>query len=213
MTDKQLRDDVLKELDWEPSVDAADIGVTVENGIVTLSGNVPTYSQKIAAETAARRVKGVRAIVQMLEVRLGVADGDEVLARRALDVLDWNVSIPKGAVQVEVSHGLVVLSGQVDWEFQRRAADEAMHKLGGIVGVVNNISLRPRVSPSDVKMRIQTALERHADIEAAKVHVDVDGGKVTLTGKVKTWNERDLIESAVWAAPGVRTIEDRVSIG
>jgi osmotically-inducible protein OsmY len=128
-------------------------------------------------------------------------------------VLDWNVSIPKGAVQVEVSHGLVVLSGQVDWEFQRRAADEAMHKLGGIVGVVNNISLRPRVSPSDVKMRIQTALERHADIEAAKVHVDVDGGKVTLTGKVKTWNERDLIESAVWAAPGVRTIEDRVSIG
>jgi len=213
MSDKQLRDEVLKELEWEPSVDAAKIGVTVENGVVTLSGDVPSYSQKIAAMTAARRVKGVGAIVQKLEVRLSVADGDEVLARRALNVLDWNASIPKGAVQVEVSHGLVILTGQVDWEFQRRAADEAVHKLDGIVGVVNNITLRPRVSPSDVKMRIQTALERHADIEAAKVHIDVEGGKVTLTGNVRTRTERDIIEGAVWAAPGVRAIEDRVSIG
>jgi osmotically-inducible protein OsmY len=213
MSDKELRDNVLNELDWEPSIDAGAVGVTAADGVVTLSGRVPTYSQKLKAETVARRVKGVRAIIQKLDVRPVGTDDDEALAQRALNLLDWSVTVPPGAVKVAVSHGLITLTGQVDWEYQRRAAEDAVHKLGGIVGVLNSITLTPRVSPSDVKARIQSALERYADIEAQKINVEFNDGKVTLTGNVKTWSEHDVVESAVWAAPGVHAVDDRVTVG
>lgn len=213
MTDKALRNSVLQELDFEPSVDASDIGVTVDDGVVTLTGRVADYAQKLAAEEAARRVKGVKAIVQELDVKPAHFDSDESLAHRALSVIDWNVSVPSGAVQVRVAHGMVTLSGQVEWAFQRHSAEEAVRKLGGVTCVINNITLKSRVQPVDVRRRIVDALDRYADLEASGVSFDVVDGKVTLRGRVKSWAERGVIERAAWSAPGVRTVEDHVTVG
>ena len=213
MSDTDLRNHVLMELEFEPSLDAVDIGVTVKDGVVTLAGHAPSYAQKVAAETAARRVKGVQVVVQKIEVRPVRADSDEQLARRALDLLDWDVTIPHGAVKPDVTGGLITLTGEVEWEYQRRAAAEAVRRLAGVIGVINNISLRPRVSPTDVRERIQRALERYADLEAHGVHVEVTDGKVVLTGKVKSWGERDVLQAAAWSAPGVRAVEDKVTVG
>lgn len=213
MSDKDLRSRVVEELDWEPSVDAADIGVTANDGVVTLSGHVRTYVQKMTAERAAWRVKGVKAIVQQIEVRLSAPNDDEAIARRAVNLLDWDASVPPGKVRVSVAKGLIALSGEVDWEYERRAAENAVRKLAGIVGVSNDITLKARVQPADVRARIEDALERYADLEAKGVRVDVADGRVTLSGKVRSWGERDVLERAAWAAPGVRMVEDRVTIG
>lgn len=214
MNDIELRQLVIDELEFEPSIESAGIGVSAENGVVTLSGHVPSYSQKIAAERAAWRVKGVKAIAQEIEVRLpgSARTNDDEIAARALNMLAWNTSVPDGAVKVRVASGWVTLSGQVDWNFQRMAAESAVRKLTGVVGVVNDITLKSTVKVGDVKQKIVDALKRHAELEARDIRVEVHDGTVRLEGAVDTWDERQAVERAVWSAPGVRGIEDWLRI-
>jgi osmotically-inducible protein OsmY len=214
MDDKALRKWVQDELDWQPSVDAADIGVTVENGIVHLTGHLPTYSQKLAVESAVKRVKGVRGYVEDLQVRLSPdSSSDEVIAGRVANLVEWDVSLPKGTIKVKVEGGYVTLTGEVNWNYQRTAAEQGIRRLAGVRGVSNQIFVKPQVKATDIKRRIEDALERQADLEAHKISVTVEGSKVRLDGKVRAWFERDIIERAAWAAPGVQSVEDHVSIG
>jgi osmotically-inducible protein OsmY len=215
MTDKYLRQVVIDELDFEPSVDAANIGVAVENGVVTLSGHVGSYAEKMAAERAVQRVKGVHGIAEEIEV-LYPSDkkmADDQIAERAINIISWDARIPKDAVMVKVQKGWVTLTGSVAWNYQKMAAGSAVRKLAGVVGVSNSIEVKPRVQTTDVKKSIVDALKRNADVEAGAIRINVDGGKVTLEGKVKAWYERNLVEHAAWSVPGVRTVEDHLTIG
>jgi len=214
VTDKLLKELVQDELDWEPSVDAADIGVIVENGVVRLTGRVPTYAQKYATEMAVKRVKGVRGIVEDLEVApFKQTTSDESIAERLANSFDWDASIPKNAVKIKVENGYVTLSGEVKWQYQRLAAESRARNLYGVRHVLNLITVKARVQVPDLKRRIEDALKRQAELEADRITVTVLGDKVQLTGKVKAWSEREAIERAVWAAPGVTTVEDNVHIG
>ncbi|MFI4974371.1 MAG: BON domain-containing protein [Caulobacterales bacterium] len=214
MDDKTLRQQVIDELDWDPSVDAASIGVTAAAGIVTLSGHVASYAEKLRAEAAAKRVKGVHAIAEEIEVRLDCAPrhSDQEVAHHALEALDWDVMLPSAAIQLKVAHGWVTLSGELDWEYQRRAAEADVRKLSGVVGVTNAITLRPKFTPADVSQRIRDALERDAELESRAIQVSVTGDRVRLDGAVHTWRERDAVERAAWSAPGVRAVEDHVRV-
>ncbi len=214
MTDLLLKQEILDELDWEPSVDAAHIGVTVHDGVVTLTGHVPTFAQKLAAERAAKRIKGVRAVAEEIEVRLPSDHkiDDEDIAKRALDSLAWRVGVPDEGVQVLVQRGWITLRGEVDWQFQRKAAENAVRLLAGVTGVSNQISLKPSDQPGDLKRRIESALARNALNEAGDLRVTLAGGRVTLEGTVHSWHDRRLVEDAVWAAPGVSAVDDRIQI-
>jgi len=215
MNDLHLRQTILDELEFEPSIDAADIGVTTDSGIVTLTGHVRSYAEKEAAERVVRRVKGVRGIAAEIEVRIfGPKEtDDDDIARRAVKMLDWNVSVPKDSVQVRVLNGWVTLRGEVEWQYQKNAAYDAVHGLGGVVGVSNLVELKPRITAIDVKKRIEDALQRDAALEANAIKIDVQGRKVTLSGKVKTWSERQAAERAAWSAPGIATLDDRLTVG
>ena len=215
MNDKQLRSDIIDELDFEPSIDSASIGVAVDNGVVTLTGHVPSFWQKSTLERIVWRVKGVKAIAQEVEVRLPMdkKDADDQIAERALSILAWDVSVPDNAIRVKVQDALVTLSGEVNWHYQRQAAENAVRKLSGVLAVINSITIKPMVQSSDVRQRIEGALKRHAEVEANKIIIDVkDNGVVTLDGTVDNWEERQAVERAVWSAPGVRTINDRIAI-
>jgi len=215
MGDKQLRQNVLDELEFEPSVDAAHIGVAVDDGVVTLSGHVSSYFEKLAAEQAVRKIKGVRAIAQEIEVRYpsDKKTADDEIAKRALSVIEWHAMIPQGAVKVTVQKGLVILAGEVSWQYQKKTAEDAVRKLSGITGVINNISLKPTASVSDVKKKIEGALARHAHIEADAIRVNVrDGSKVMIEGKVESWEQREAVEDAVWSVAGVQSVDDRLTI-
>jgi len=215
MDDITLRKNILDELEFEPSIAAANIGVAVESGIVTLSGHVSSYSQKEAAERVVRRVSGVRGIAQELEVRLlgAYRTDDDDIARRAANMLDWNVSLPRNGVQVKVQKGWLTLTGKVEWQYQKEAAAYAVHDLAGVTGISNLIEIAPRVSATDVRKRIEDAFKRDANIEAQGVRVEVSDGSVTLKGKVRTWSERRAAERAAWSAPGIKTLNDHLSIG
>lgn len=215
MNDKDLRQFVLDELEYEPSIDAADIGVAAENGVVTLTGYVPNYAQKLAAERAAWRVKGVKGIAQEIQVRLPghTRSNDDEIAQRALNILAWSTQVPSDAIRVKVSDGWITLSGQVDWNYQRNAAEFEVRKLSGVLGVINCIELKPKAQVGDVKQRILDALKRHAEIEAGRIRVDVrNDGTVRIEGEVDNWDERQAVERAVWSASGVRAVEDRLRI-
>ena len=191
MDDKQLRQHVLDELEFEPSIDASNIGVAVDDGIVTLTGHVSHYPEKIGAECAARRIKGVHAVADEIEVRCPGATSDEEIARRALNILKWYAMVPEEAVQVTVEKGWVTLTGEVVWQYQRNAAEDAVRKLFGVVGLTNSISIKSTTNASDIKTKIEDALTRHAQKEAQAIRVTVrDGNKVVLEGKVGSWNER-----------------------
>jgi osmotically-inducible protein OsmY len=215
MTDKDLRRDVLDELDFEPSLDAGDIGVAVADGVVTLTGDVGSYAEKVEAERAVRRVKGVRAIAQEIQVRPHNAKKieDDQIAARALAIIDWSVHLPKDAIQVKVAQGWITLTGEVPWWFQADAAEEAVRKLSGVVGVLNLCEVKPRVQPSAVKDRVLEAFKRNALFEADAIKVTVAGDKVTLEGNVTALAERDAAERAAWSAPGVRSVEDWITVG
>jgi osmotically-inducible protein OsmY len=216
MNDKELRQLVIDELEFDPRIDSADIGVAAENGVVTLSGHVPTYIQKIAAERATWRVKGVKGIAQKIEVRLpgDKKQNDDEIAQRALNVLAWDVTVPRDCVRVKVADGWVTLSGSVRWNYQRDAAAKEIRKLGGVKGVTNSIQLQSTVQAGDVKQRIQDALKRHAEVEADEVRVNVlDNGSVRLDGHVENWGELQAVKRAVWSAPGVQSIDDHLVIG
>tara|TARA_R110002074_G_scaffold114289_1_gene244312 strand:- start:363 stop:1010 length:648 start_codon:yes stop_codon:yes gene_type:complete len=214
MDDAVLKDLVEEELEWEPSVDATDIGVGVEDGVVTLMGYVSSFTQKMAAERAVSRVKGVRAIAQELEVRFAGMDteADDRIAKRALDVLDWDVAIPSGAIKVKVQNGHVTLSGEVDWRYQANRARDKIDGLPGVKAVSNLIQIKPKVSGKDVKEQIEQALKRDAELDAKTIRVSVQDGKVTLEGNVHTWHDREVAEQAAWAAPGVQDVIDRIRI-
>ncbi|WP_238929749.1 BON domain-containing protein [Sphingopyxis terrae] len=213
-TDSQLQHDVLAELEWEPAVDHADIGVAVNDGVVTLSGYVKSFAEKLAAEKAVRRITGVKAIAEEIKVRLASDSkiADHEIARRIVDMIAWTASIPDDKVKVKVEHGWVTLSGTVDWYFQSMEARKAAARISGVVGVTNLIEVKPLPAPADVKSRIVSAFKRQADLDAAAVTVTTDGGTVKLSGKVHAWNERSIAERAAWSAPGVTKVVDFLSI-
>lgn len=215
MSDSSLRQNILDELEFEPSIDANDIGVAVEDGIVTLSGHVQNYSQKQAAERIVARVKGVRGIAEELEVRYPGGSGvaDDEIARRVLDTLKWSTRVPDGKVQVTVQKGWVTLTGSLDWNYQKVGAANAIEDLKGVTGVTNKITIKPQVTSVDVRTRIEEALKRSAEVEAGDIKIDVAADKVTLKGRVKTWSERWLVEDTAWATPGVTHVSDELIVG
>jgi osmotically-inducible protein OsmY len=213
-TDSQLQHDVMAELEWDPSIHHCDIGVSVTNGVVTLSGLVRSYAEKIEAEKAVHRVAGTRAIAEELEVRYpsDAKTADSEIAKRIVDVIAWDALVPADSIQVKVEHGWVTLSGAVGWFYQKEAARRAAGRITGVVGISNLITLRHAPVASDIKERIMAAIKRSAHTDAASVTVLTDGGKVTLGGRVKAWSERQIAERAAWAAPGVTSIEDNIII-
>ena len=213
-TDTQLKQDVIAELDWEPSVNAAQIGVQVKDGVVTLTGHVDSYAEKWDAERAAQRVSGVKALAVEMDVKLPGSSkrNDADIARSAENVLLWTTYCPKDNVKVMVEGGFITLSGEVEWEYQRRAAARAVRYLMGVKGVSNNIGMKPKVSSSAVKSDIEAALKRRAKADAQNISVEVRGADVTLTGTVHSWSERELAEHSAWGTPGVRKVVDNITI-
>lgn len=213
-TDSQLKQDVLDELKWEPSVNEAHIGVTVHDGVVTLTGHVPAYAEKCGAEAAAKRVYGVRGVADELDVKLpGISKRtDEDIARACVGALKSNYLIPFERIKVLVNNGRVTLEGQVDFQFQSDAALHAVRHLGGVVFVSNNIKLKPQVSAGNVKHLIEAAFQRSAEIDARRIVVEAIDGKVILSGSVRSWAERNEAQQAAWAAPGVTVIENRLAV-
>jgi osmotically-inducible protein OsmY len=215
MTDLELKKNVETELNWEPSVNAPQIGVSVKGGIVTLSGYSQSYWERYAAERAVERVAGVKAIVNELEVRLPSSSErtDEDIARAAVNALNWSIAVPDDRIKVKVSKGWITLEGTVNWQFQKKAAEKAVRDLTGVRGISNLIEVKPQVRISDVKDAIHNALKRSAEVDANNIAVDTEGDKVILRGTVKSWAERDEAERAAWRAPGVRSVENRITIG
>ncbi|CAM3310550.1 BON domain-containing protein [Asticcacaulis taihuensis] len=214
MKDDQLHQDVLDELDFEPSINAAHIGVAVDDGIVTLTGEVGSFAEKYNAERAVRRVKGVHGIVEHIKVVFpsDKVTGDAEIAERVLASLKWSALVPADRVTVKVENGWVALNGELDWQFQKSAAEAAVRRLSGIKGISNLIKLPPQVAGTNVKQRIEDALKRNAEVEAQRIQVGVNGSKVILNGSVDTWHERNVAESAAWAVPGVTMVEDHLRI-
>lgn len=215
MTDKELRQSVLDEIEYDPSFDAAHIGVSAEKGVITLTGHVSSYPEKVSAMAAVRRVKGVRAIADEIEVRyaFGKKTSDDQIAKRALDLLSWDSMIPSERIQVAVRDGWITLTGTVDWFYQKRSAEGSVRKLAGLIGVTNGIEIKPKVKTEDVKGKIEKALARRAETEAKNIKVTVNNNdEVVLEGRVGNWEERYAVENAAWSAPGVKSVDDRLAI-
>jgi osmotically-inducible protein OsmY len=217
-----LRSELLDELEWEPRLDTSRLAVTVaHDGVVTLSGIVANYAQKVAAERAVKRVKGVHAVVNDVDVKLLTAHErtDTQLAEAVVEALERDVLVPQERIGAHVSEGWIRLEGDVEWHYQRTAAEEAVFRLTGVKGVTNLITVKPDLAEEDVqaregvRARIRAALERSADLEAENIEVEAHQGKVVLRGRVYSWTERDAAEAAAWAAQGVATVENRLHVG
>ena len=213
--DEELRDDVIHELEWEPSVEAAHIGVACRDGVVTLFGHVQSYAEKAAAERAVRRVRGVKAIAMEIDIHLPTdkKTADDEIAGRAVKVLHWDAVVPDERIKVEVEGGIVTLTGTVTWQYQKVEAEFDIRKLTGVKGVVNSIAVHPEVIPRDVRGAIHKAFLRNAELDASSITIGVLDGKVILGGKVNSWIERETAERAAWSAPGVAAVEDHIIIG
>ena len=218
-TDSELQRDVMIELRWEPGIQAAEIGVGVKGGVVTLSGNVDTYSKRWAVARAAKRVAGVKSVVEEIKVSLpsSYKRNDEDIAESARGVLKWNLQVPKDRVYVMVENGTITLSGEVDWYYQMDAAEDAIRHLLGVTGVINRITIRPKVqtvNASEVKQGIADALKRSARLlrDAERIQVEVAGSKVILTGSVGSWADRDDAEYTAFCAPGVSEVENKLKV-
>lgn len=211
---KELQRNVLEELQYEPSVDAAGIGVTAKEGIVTLAGTVKSYAEKAGAVRAAERVVGVKAVVDKMEVELPSLHvrNDEDIARAVLNAFEWDVFVPTNRLKVEVEKGWVMLSGKVDYKYQKTSAENAVTNLAGVKGVINTIEVTPSATPGEVKSKIENALRRAAEVDAKQIKVDVLNGEVTLRGNVHSWMERNEAERAAWSAPGVRGVKDELTV-
>jgi osmotically-inducible protein OsmY len=213
-SDLELKSDIDAELAWDPAVNPANVGVAVKDGVVTLSGTVDSYVQKHAVERAVRRVAGVRGIAVQLEVRLAPDHHrtDAEIAQAALHALRWQSLVPEERVKVEVEHGWVTLTGDVDWGYQSASAEQALQPLVGVRGVTNQIRIAQHVNPKDIRADIAAALTRHAQREASRIGVEVEAGIVTLSGKVDSLAERDAAMGTAFAAKGVRQVVDRIEV-
>lgn len=214
MTDKEIQQAVLRELDYEPQVRSTEIGVAVKDGIITLSGNVDSYSNRYHAERAAKRVAGVKAIANDLEVHLSTSSErtDEDIARAAVRALEDRISVPRDQVKVTVSDGRITLEGDVAWQYQKEAAAAVVRHLLGVKGVSNLITIKPHVSPTEIRTKIEAALQRAAALDAQRITVEIEGSKVFLRGRVRAWAEREEAEQAAWRAPGVTQVENQITI-
>jgi osmotically-inducible protein OsmY len=213
-TDSQLQQDVTAELKWEPSVHAARIGVEVKDGVVTLAGQVDSYAEKWNAERAAQRVSGVKALATEIQVQLsGLSQRtDADIAGAVENVLEWTASLPAGAIKVMVEGGWVTLTGDVDWKYQKQAAAESVRYLMGVIGVSDQIGIKPSLSAAGVKSDIEAALQRSVIADARKISVGVQGSEVTLSGTVHNWAERETATNSAWGTPGVRNVVDKLTL-
>jgi osmotically-inducible protein OsmY len=213
-SDSEIERDVKEEFGWHPDLDATDIAVSVKNGVVTLTGFVKSYTDKYEAEAAAKRVAGVVAVANDIEVRLPSTDErpDPEIARDAAAAIKSQLPISFEHIKVIVKNGWVTLEGQVEWQYQRQTAESAVRRIKGVKGVSNLIQLKPRVQPSEIQRKIQEAFRRNAEIDANRITVEAHGGEVVLKGTVRSWIEREEAERAAWAAPGVTKVEDRIVV-
>ncbi|MBB3642173.1 BON domain-containing protein [Variovorax atrisoli] len=213
-TDAQLKTDVTRELEWDPSVNATNIGVAVKNGVVTLTGHLDTYGEKYAVERIVQRVQGVQALAVELDVKLAPEHkrSDSEIAEAAEVALKWHSEIPNDRIQLRVEKGRITLKGEVDWDFQRRAAERAVQSLIGVVAVNNTIGLKVHATPADIETRIRNALERHALDESKRINVSVSDSKAILTGAVHSWSERMAAQGAAWSAPGIMNVENNIRV-
>jgi len=213
-SDMQLRDDVQAELAWEPSIDASQVGVIAHAGVVTLTGRLNSYAQKATIEDVVWRVGGVKAIALELEVALPSDQmrNDSDIALAVENALQWYVTVPERNIRVKVEKGWVTLSGEVEWDFQRQAAAHAVRHLTGVRGLSNQLTLKPRATPSDIGERVTAALQRHAQREAHQIWASVAGSTVTLHGHVDAWSDRAEAQAAAWAAPGVTRVVNEITL-
>ncbi|QCX38567.1 BON domain-containing protein [Aureibaculum algae] len=213
-TDFSIKEDVLDELEWQPSIDETQIGVTVKDGVVTLSGTVDSYVKKREAEKAARSVVGVKAVAEDIEVKYGTTShkSDTEIATAAVSALKWNIAVPENKIDVKVEDGWVYLTGEVKWEFEKKAAKKAIENLTGVKYVVNNISLKNNIDISDIETKIKKAFERSADIDANNISVKTEGHTVKLSGKVHSLKEKDEARNTAYFAPGVWSVDNELEV-
>ncbi len=210
--DEEIQKDVLAELKWDAQVQPNEIGVAVKDGVVTLTGWVDSYLKKWAAEDAAHRVSGVRAVANEIEVKLATERTDADIAAAAVRALEWDSSVPADTIKVTVSKGWVTLRGEVEWQYQKEDAERIVRRLSGVKGVSNLITIKPSVTPAELKEKIEDALVRNAEIDADRITVEVQGGKAILKGTVRSWAEREAAERAAWSAPGITSVDNRIQV-
>jgi osmotically-inducible protein OsmY len=211
-SDTALRDRVERQLDWEPQVTSTNIGVVTEGGVVTLTGFVDTYAEKLAAERVTLKTYGVRAVANEIQVKPLSKKTDADIAAAALNALKERVDVPEKRIKLTVQDGWLTLEGNVDWFYQKNAAEFAVKYLAGVQGVTDRISVKPQVSAVEVKDKIEEALKRHAEIDARRISVEAYEGKVTLRGNVRSWFEKQEAATAAWAAPGVKEVSNQIAV-
>lgn len=213
-TDAEIQKDVMEELKWVPLLRSTEIGVAVKDGVVTISGIVDSYAKKVAAEKAATRVSGVKALAEDIEVKISGTGKrtDTEIAEAVLNALKWHSAMQENKIKVKVDNGWVTLEGEVEWEFQRSGARLMVEDLQGVTGIINNIRIVSKILATDIKEKISSAFQRNATIDADQIKIKVDGHKVVLTGKVRSWVEKNDAENAAWLAPGINTVDNKIEI-